>query len=77
MKLWQINFTKDGKYFRDRCVSFVWSTSVPTIKTARHYWDTLFPGKYTISDFSTEKVELPEHPKSEDYQFRITERTYK
>lgn len=75
MYLWQMNFTMDSKYFTDKCVSFVWSTKLPTIKAARHYWDTLFPGSYVISDFSTEKVTQQE--RSENYKFHITERTHK
>lgn len=52
MKLWRIDYTRTDQWGSKRCVDFWWSTSPITISTPQHYWDVIFPGNYTISEFT-------------------------
>jgi hypothetical protein len=54
MKLWECNY----KLYSKCCDSYTyesdswWSSTPPTVSTQQNFWDVIFPGNYTVSEFT-------------------------
>lgn len=60
MKLWECRYNLDCKYWMDKSVDYWFSTTKPGIETQQRFWDKIFPGFYTVSDFVATEFHSPD-----------------
>lgn len=64
MLLWECTYTLTDKYGSETWVEYYWSVHEPTATTPQHRWDVVFPGNYTVSNFSAKVYAGKDMPQS-------------